>query len=145
MSDPFHARIPGILIVDDDSEVARQAGMFLADGGYKTFTALSGAECLETYRRYQKEIHVVLLDYKMPLMQGDEVFENLQLINPRVAVVLSSGFAEHEAIKKMLSHGLIAFLPKPYLQQTLIKYVGSIISGMGFVVPSPEAVLDPIA
>jgi DNA-binding NarL/FixJ family response regulator len=55
------------------------------------------------------------------------VFEELKAINPRVNVVLSSGFAEQSKIGVMLAQGLRGFIPKPYTREKLLEQVQSAI------------------
>ena len=61
----------------------------------------------------------------MPLMDGSDVFTELLEINPKVPVVLSSGFAEQERLRGMLAKGLRGFIPKPYTQEKLLTEVRS--------------------
>ena len=53
------------------------------------------------------------------------VFEELRSINPKVNVVLSSGFAEQTKIASMLAQGLRGFIPKPYSREKLLEQVRS--------------------
>jgi FixJ family two-component response regulator len=58
-------------------------------------------------------------------MDGSDVFTELLQINPKVPVVLSSGFAEQERLRGMLAKGLRGFIPKPYTQQKLLTQIRS--------------------
>jgi len=51
-------------------------------------------KALKIYESMGKQIGLVILDYFLPVIDGDAVFEELRSINPKVNVVLSSGFAE---------------------------------------------------
>jgi DNA-binding NarL/FixJ family response regulator len=62
-------------------------------------------------------------------MNGREVFDELRSMNPCVAVMLSSGFAEQKDVNSMLALGLRGFLPKPYTQERLLSQVRSTIVG----------------
>ena len=55
------------------------------------------------------------------------VFTELLELNPRVPVVLSSGFAEQERLRGMLAKGLRGFIPKPYTQQKLLNQIRSVL------------------
>jgi DNA-binding NarL/FixJ family response regulator len=63
-------------------------------------------------------------------MDGSEVFDALREIKPQVAVMLSSGFAEQEKVRAMLSQGLRGFLPKPYTQEKLLSQVRSTLDAI---------------
>jgi len=109
-----------VLIVDDEDLVALLAQRVLADEGYRVIAAKDGFQAIETFRNMHEEIALVLLDFTMPMMDGAAVFDELLKIDPQVAVVLSSGFAEQERVRAMLSRGLRGFIPKPYTQQKLL-------------------------
>jgi CheY-like chemotaxis protein len=64
-----------------------------------------------------------VLDFTMPIMDGADLFAELQQLNPRVPVVLSSGFTEQDKLRGMLARGLRGFIPKPYTQAKLLAQV----------------------
>ena len=68
---------------------------------------------------------LVILDFFLPVMDGDAVFNELRVLNPEVDVVLSSGFAEQQKINAMLGQGLRGFIPKPYSCEKLLGQVRS--------------------
>ena len=74
-----------------------------------------------------RQIALVILDFFLPIMDGDAVFDELRSLNPNINVVLSSGFAEQSKISAMLAQGLRGFIPKPYTSEKLIAQVRSIL------------------
>lgn len=112
-----------ILLVDDEHEIADLAAQMLADEGYKIVLAKDGFEALRIYQQIGTQIGLVILDFFLPALDGDAVFEELQAINPNVNVVLSSGFAEQTKLGAMLARGLRGFIPKPYTRQKLLAQV----------------------
>jgi CheY-like chemotaxis protein len=112
-----------ILLVDDEQEIADLAAQMLADEGYKIILAKDGFEALRIYQQIGGQIGLVILDFFLPALDGDAVFEELQAINPNVNVVLSSGFAEQTKLGAMLAQGLRGFIPKPYTRQKLLAQV----------------------
>jgi CheY-like chemotaxis protein len=112
-----------ILMVDDEKFVTLLAERILTDEGYRVISAGDGFAALDVYRQIGNAIDLVILDYTMPVMDGAEVFNELRLIDPNVAVVLSSGFTEQEKLRWMLSKGLRGFVPKPYTQQRLLHQI----------------------
>jgi CheY-like chemotaxis protein len=112
-----------VLIVDDEEFITLLAEKVLCDEGYRVVTARNGFQALDIYRRLRDEIALVILDFTMPVMDGADVFAELQELNPKVAVVLSSGFAEQGRLRMMLSHGLRGFIPKPYTHDKLLAQV----------------------
>jgi CheY-like chemotaxis protein len=116
-----------ILVIEDEPEVAEFAAEMLAEEGYKVILAHDGFEALKIYKRMGRQIGLVILDYFLPVIDGDAVFDELRALNPDVSVVLSSGFAEQSKIASMLSQGLRGFIPKPYTRERLLEQVRSIL------------------
>jgi CheY-like chemotaxis protein len=112
-----------ILLVDDDRQFLEVTGEILDFEDYRFITASDGIEALQIYRRLGREIDLVLLDYFLPVIDGDAVFDELKAINPDVRVVLSSGFGEQARVGFMLARGLCGFIPKPYTAAKLIEQI----------------------
>lgn len=114
-----------VLFIEDEVEVAELAAEMLAEEGYKVIIAHDGFEALKIYEKMGRRIGLVILDFFLPVMDGDAVFDELRGINPDVDVVLSSGFAEQSKIGAMLAQGLRGFIPKPYTREKLLEQVRS--------------------
>jgi CheY-like chemotaxis protein len=116
-----------ILLVDDEAEISELAAAMLTDEGYRVILARDGFEALKIYQQIGKLIGLVILDFFLPVMDGDAVFDELRALNPEVVVVLSSGFAEQSKLGNMLAQGLKGFIPKPYTAAKLLEQVRSTI------------------
>jgi CheY-like chemotaxis protein len=114
-----------ILLIEDEAEVAELAAEILVMEEYRVIIAPNGVEALKIYGRIGQQIGLVILDFFMPIMDGDAVFEELRFLNPEINVVLSSGFAEQNKISAMLADGLRGFIPKPYTSKRLLAQVRS--------------------
>ena len=114
-----------ILLVDDETEISELASTMLTEEGYRVILARDGFEALKIYQQIEKQIGLVILDFFLPVMDGDAVFDELRALNPDVAVVLSSGFAEQSKLGNMLAQGLKGFIPKPYTREKLLEQVRS--------------------
>lgn len=114
-----------ILLVDDEVEISELASTMLTDEGYRVILAKDGFEALRIYQQVGKQIGLVILDFFLPVMDGDAVFDELRSQNPDVVVVLSSGFAEQSKLGNMLAQGLKGFIPKPYTREKLLEQVRS--------------------
>src|SRR6185295_18346221 len=84
---------PTILAVDDESTVLALARDVLEMHGYRVLTARNGEEALRVFQDQAATIDLVLLDLTMPVMGGQECFKRMKEINPRVRVLISSGFS----------------------------------------------------
>jgi CheY-like chemotaxis protein len=116
-----------ILLVDDEMEIAELASAMLTDEGYRVILARDGFEALKIYQQIGNQIGLIILDFFLPVMDGDAVFDELRALNPEVVVVLSSGFAEQSKLGAMLAQGLKGFIPKPYTAEKLLEQVRSTI------------------
>ncbi|CAN5733121.1 hypothetical protein BH20VER1_BH20VER1_12640 [soil metagenome] len=114
-----------ILLVDDDTEISELASEMLTDEGYKVILAKDGFEALKICQQIGRQIGLVILDFFLPVMDGDAVFDELHALNPNINVVLSSGFAEQSKLGAMLALGLRGFIPKPYTREKLLEQVRS--------------------
>ena len=106
------------------------AKRMLTDAGYRVVTSSEPFQALEIFKQLKDEVDLVILDFTLPIMDGSEVFDALREIKPQVAVMLSSGFAEQEKVRAMLSQGLRGFLPKPYTQEKLLSQVRSTLDAI---------------
>ncbi len=116
-----------IMMVDDENAVLMLAKMMLTDAGYRVLALSEPAKAYEIYKRIHSHIGLVILDFAMPIMDGGELFDNMRMVNPNVAAVLSSGFADQKKLSQMLSKGLKGFIPKPYTPDKLLTQIRSIL------------------
>lgn len=114
-----------ILIVEDEVDIGDLAAQMLVAEGYRVITARDGFEALRIYQQVSAQIGLVILDFFLPIMDGDAVFDELRMLNPNAAVVLSSGFKEQGKLSSMLAQGLRGFIPKPYSRAKLLEQVRS--------------------
>ena len=128
-----------ILIIDDEALIVALAKRMLTDAGYRVVTSAEPFQALEVFKQLHDQVALVILDFTLPIMDGSEVFEELRKIKPNVAVMLSSGFAEQEKVRAMLSQGLRGFLPKPYTQEKLLAQVRSTLDAIRMVRPTAIA------
>src|SRR5205085_11177607 len=112
-------------IIDDEPEIAEFASTILAEEGDQVIVARDSFEALKIFQQIHRQIGLIILDFFLPVMDGDAVFEELKAINPSVNVVLSSGFAEQNKISTMLSQVLRGVIPKPYTREKLLDNVSS--------------------
>ncbi len=108
-----------ILFIDDDTELLNSIRRLLIREGWVVLTASDPFEGLVWYEAHWREIQVVLLDYFMPVLRGDEVFERLRRINPHVRVLLTTACVD-DVSPKMLQGGLCGFVQKPLSPRDLI-------------------------
>ncbi len=95
--------------------------------GFKVLTAYDGVEAVNIFREHAEEIVCVLLDLTMPRLSGEEVFQEINIINPSVKVILSSGYDEQDAMQRFSNEGVVGFIQKPYVFKLLIEKLRSVL------------------
>jgi len=121
-----------VLVVDDDETVRIVTGAILERAGYRVVMASDGRDAVDIFTRRQHEIALVLLDMTMPVMGGEEAFRELRQINPRVQVILSSGYNEQDATNRFVGKGLAGFVQKPFDAKTLLSKLDEALHAKGF-------------
>ena len=84
---------PSILCIDDDESSLKIRKLLLEVSGYRVFTALSGVEGIQVLAR-GVAVDLVLLDYLMPGLNGDEVAKQLKQSHPSLPILMFSAFPE---------------------------------------------------
>ncbi len=117
-----------VLIADHDATSLQEIETMLTDEDYRVLSVQDAFEAISIYARLWAAIDLVVLDFSMPMMSGELIFDELQAINPNVAVVISSGFTHPEKLSQMLAQGLSGFLPKPYNREKLIPQIKQVLA-----------------
>jgi CheY-like chemotaxis protein len=100
-----------ILVVDDDRDTCASLSDILSDFGYTEDTAHDGFTALELSER--NPYCLALLDYKMPGMDGVELYGHLKQVQTETVGVLVTGFAADDTIQAAVRAGIRHVLPKP--------------------------------
>lgn len=103
-----------VLVVDDDEWVRFSSSRLLEAIGYTVVEASGGAEALEIFRARGDEIVAVLLDLRMPVMDGAEALRRLVALDPDVRVVLCTGYERDQVSQGLFQLGHVGFLGKPF-------------------------------
>ncbi len=119
---------PTILVIDDDASVLNMVRMGLENEGYNVHTACDPQKGIELFKEQSKNVSLVLLDFCMPVMTGDRVFDCLRRIDPEVPVLLITGFCEDIQAAKQLRNDVRGFLLKPFPLGDLIGKVREVVS-----------------
>ena len=105
-------KIPvNILVVDDEKDFVEMLSLRLQEVGEKVSTAYSGKECLETLEK--TNIDVVILDIKMPGMDGMETLGEIKKSFPIIEVIMLTGHGSAETAVEGMKSGAFDYLMKP--------------------------------
>ena len=100
-----------VLIVDDDSDIRTNFCDILQDLGYAARTAGDGVEAIDWVRR--ELFDVVLLDYKMPGMDGASLYKEIKKVQPAIAAIMITAWAGSEGVRQAKEAGTWDVLRKP--------------------------------
>ncbi len=115
-----------ILLVDDEAIVREVNQEILSELGHRVFSAGNGRQALELYQEKGNEIDLVILDMIMPEMSGAEVFAKLKELNPKVKVLLASGYSVEGQSAKIMAQGCNGFIQKPFTLELLSNKINEI-------------------
>jgi DNA-binding response OmpR family regulator len=114
---------PCVLVVDDEAVVRQIVKLALERAGRKVLLADSDEAAVDVLRRNPAQVELVVLDWKMPVMDGGETLVRLREIRPDLKVIVSSGFAQSEAEERFGESGIAGYLQKPYRMSELAAMV----------------------
>ena len=115
-----------VLFVDDEEMLLEVGSLMLQRLGYNLLTANKGQEAIEIFKR--NEVAFVILDMRMPGMNGDEVCRQLKKIKPKVKIILASGYVGFYSTKYLISIGFDDILEKPFTIEHLSEKIENILS-----------------
>jgi len=101
-----------VLVVDDEENIRDGSERALIPIGLHVFKAAKGSEALEILSR--NKIPIVLLDLKMPGMDGMEVLARIRKIDPAILVIVITGYATVQTAIEAMKQGAYDFIPKPF-------------------------------
>lgn len=121
-------RIPArtVLFVDDEPLLRDLVQEALHFEGYEVILASDGQEALEKFEAHREDLGVVVMDVTMPRMNGIDAFRRMHAQDPRIPVILSSGYSE-PSFPEEESERPTAFLSKPYPLGRLIKLLEQVL------------------
>lgn len=101
-----------ILVIDDDAKDRGLIGAVLGERGYEVISAENGRTGLMLCHRQHPD--AVVLDLRMPEMDGRSVLQQLRTLHPSLPVVVFSGHCTEEVEQEVLNCGATAFIKKAF-------------------------------
>lgn len=112
-----------ILVIDDEPSLVDLALTFLKRQGFAAHGFTTAQAALEWYREHYLEVDLIVLDMKMPKMDGRACFYELKRHNPEARVVILSGYIQDGAAHEVLENGALRFFQKPLKYPELIDWI----------------------
>src|SRR6267143_5465573 len=119
--------LPVVLAVDDDQAALEWIAMVLKK--YEVLTTTNGAEALDIVR--SRRVDCVLLDLRMPGIDGLQVLSQIKAFEPHLDVILATGVVQPQAISTAMKRGAFEYLVKPFAKEDLLDLVAEAVSRRG--------------
>lgn len=113
-----------ILVVDDDKDFTESMGELIELEGHQPVLAYNGVEALKIFK--QNNIDIILLDIRMPGLNGIETLTEIRKLNLSVPVVIMTAYASTDITKDAIEHGAIEVMNKPFDINKLMNVISSI-------------------
>jgi CheY-like chemotaxis protein len=110
-----------VLIVDDDPNFSNTLSKILEKKGYATTIAENGQRALDLVK--ERWYDVILMDVKMPVMDGVEAYRKIRQIRENEIVIFMTAFSIEDLIKETVNAGAYAMIKKPFDIDTIINMI----------------------
>jgi two-component system cell cycle sensor histidine kinase/response regulator CckA len=121
------ARKTTILLVDDESAIALLFEMDLTRRGYYVLQAHSGSEAGKISRALPTPIDVLVTDWKMPDLNGDELARQLLVERPELKIIVMSGHPDAADVIAGFAKNQALFLRKPFSPARLVEGINRLL------------------
>ncbi|ASJ76808.1 ATP-binding protein [Granulosicoccus antarcticus] len=113
-----------VLVADDNVEILKLTRLCLQSLGFETLGAESGRQALELFHLHRHEISLIVLDFVMPEMGGQEVVEQVRLVDSEVKILFVSGYIPEE-VSGSLKEPVIR---KPYKRTEFLETIEQLLN-----------------
>ncbi|HZA08247.1 MAG TPA: response regulator [Nitrososphaeraceae archaeon] len=125
------------MIAEDDKDIALSYKIVLEERGHTVTITYDGEDCLFKYREELQKLaigtdlpfrvqpfDVVILDYRMPKINGIQVIKDILALNPHQRVILASSYFDYMSIDQINSlRQIVELIKKPFTNETLIQTI----------------------
>ena len=115
-----------ILFAEDEVRQLKLMQRFFEAKGYRFLSAQDGVEAVELHRRHKNEIALVVLDIKMPKLDGWNAFQEMKKSDPEIKVIVATGYPNSEIRSAMERGELRDLFIKPYEVDIVLKRVSEL-------------------
>ena len=119
-----------VLMIEDEEHIRIVFRDAMFDEGVMVVGIATGEDGVKFFHDHHHEINLVVLDLSLPGISGEETFKRLKVIDPKVRVVVSSGFPNEDVTRKFNGSGVVGYLQKPYNYITLVDSVNKFLVGV---------------
>lgn len=117
-----------VLVVENEPFMREAVEDILDTVGLEVISTSDGHEGVAAYLSHKDDIDLVILDMRLPGMDGSEILRMLRTINPYVKVLIASGYEEQEVRRLLKDQQTVSILRKPYNADALLSTVQKILA-----------------
>lgn len=114
-----------ILVIDDEEVVRNSMKEWLEQGGYGVYLASDGEEALRLVK--EKKLNIIIVDLKLPGMDGMGVFREAKKINPNIYAIFITAYGTVESAVVAMKEGAYDFIEKPFCPERIELLIKKII------------------
>ena len=116
------------ILLAEDEEIVRYLFRIILEGaGYRVIEAVNGKDAVQHFMDNRHDVALVLMDLIMPKMNGRDAYNAIQLVNPHIRVIFSSGYSADIINLQELSADGFEFIAKPVQPAELLKKVREVL------------------
>lgn len=108
---------PHILVMEDDLSVAKGLEMVLNEEGYAVDLAATGELAMKAFR--EKRFDLLVADLRLPDIDGMEIIRQVKAKDPRIEVIVITGYGTSSQAVEAMKMGVHDFLPKPFTEDQI--------------------------
>ncbi|MDH3884971.1 MAG: response regulator [Desulfobacterales bacterium] len=113
-----------VLFIDDEKMVLEIGSLMLQKLGYSVLIASNGHKAIKILKK--NKVAFVILDMLMPGMNGYEIYHQLKKIQPKVKILIASGYPGDQSEMRLESIGFNGYLQKPFNLKQLSEKIDNI-------------------
>lgn len=116
-----------VLAIDDDENILDIIKTYMEAEGFVVQVQTNPRRGVEWFAQHRQEVDLVLLDYMMPEMNGEAVFQRLRQLDPHIRVMLLTA-CDDTVAKRLFQEGLCGYVQKPFYLKQLLQRVQDVIT-----------------
>ncbi|MCT7602911.1 REC domain-containing phosphodiesterase [Aliarcobacter butzleri] len=102
-----------ILYVEDEKDLREVTHEILKSFTKNQYIAENGQEGLELFKKYEKNIDLIVTDINMPILNGLEMTKEIKNINPNIPIIITTAFSNKEYLLESIDIGIDKYVLKP--------------------------------
>lgn len=115
-----------ILVIDDDQSILSIFEYILNEAGYETVTAVDGYDAIEKVKTTKFDL--VFTDVKMPGLSGIDTYKEIRKLDPKLLVVMMTGYSVDELLKEAFELGAYGVIYKPFDMEEVLSIIEKIFN-----------------